>query len=115
MPDEVKVVVVDPTTQEYMPRAIVRHSESTIKEPNFQVFLSCRCVACRMIREETSDQKNSCQPCVTAMLLTGQSDENQKLLLNQPNPKHHLLLVEKKNFVQLSKLQDLSASSSRIV
>ena len=67
--DEVKDVVVDPTTQEYMPGAIVRHSvpkESTIEEPNFEVFLSCRSGACRMIMEATSDQKNSCQPCVTA-------------------------------------------------
>ena len=39
---------------------------STIEEPNFTVFLSCQSVACCMIIEATSDQKNSCQPCVTA-------------------------------------------------
>ena len=67
--DEVKDVALDPTTQEYMPADIIRHSvpkESTTEEPNFEVFVSFRSVDCRMIKEATSDEKNSCQPCATA-------------------------------------------------
>ena len=67
--DEVKDVAVDPTTQEYTPGAVVRHSvpkEPTTEEPNFEVFVSCRSVDCRMIKEAISAEKNSCQPCATA-------------------------------------------------
>ena len=46
------------------------------------------------------------------MLSTGQLGENQKLLLNLLNQKHHLLHVEQKNSTQLFKLLDLSVSSS---
>ena len=67
--DEVKDVAVDPTTQEYTPGAVVRHSvpkEPTAEEPNFEVFVSCRSVDCRMIKEAISAEKKSCQPCATA-------------------------------------------------
>ena len=67
--DEVKDVAVDPTTQEYTPGAVVRHSvpkEPTTEEPNFEVFVSCWSVDCRMIKEAISAEKNSCQPCATA-------------------------------------------------
>ena len=58
LPDtgEVKDVVVDAATQEYMPGAIVCHSvpkESTTEAPNFKVFVSCRSVDCREIKEVT--------------------------------------------------------------
>ena len=67
--DEVKDVAVDPTTHEYTPGAVVRHSvpkEPTTEEPNFEVFVSCQSVDCRMIKEAISAEKNSCQPCATA-------------------------------------------------
>ena len=48
--DEVKDVVVDPTTtQEYMPGAIIRHSVP-------------KSVDCYTIKEATRHLKNSCQP-----------------------------------------------------
>mgnify|MGYP002803457648 FL=1 len=67
--DEVKDVVVDPTTQEYMPGDIVRHSvpkEPTTEEPNFEVFVSSRSADCCVIKEWKSVEKNCCQPCATA-------------------------------------------------
>ena len=52
--DEVKDVAVGPTTQEYTPGTVARHSvpkEPTTEEPNCKVFVSCRSVDCRMIKE----------------------------------------------------------------
>ena len=67
--DKVNDVVVDPTTQEYMPGDIVHHSvpkERTTEEPNFEVFVSSRSADCRVIKEGKCVEKNCCQPCATA-------------------------------------------------
>ena len=85
--DEVKDVVVDPTTQEYMPGAIVRHSvpkDSTAEEPNFEVFVSCRSVDCRVIKEKTYGQKDSCQPCATAFNAVNRAARRKSKALAEP-------------------------------
>ena len=113
--DEVKDVAVDPTTQEYSPGAVVHHSvpkEPTTEEPNFEIFVSCRSVDCRMIKEAISAEKKFCQPCATAFNCVNRAVRWKSKASAEP-AKSNVVHVVQRNLKQLSKLQDLSAKGFR--
>lgn len=71
--DEIKNVVIDPTTQYQLPGTIIRHSvpkNLPDEEAHFEVSVAFRSVDCHVVKETSKDQQKPCQPCSTALNAT---------------------------------------------